>query len=355
MRFRFLALIFLPFIFGSASAARADICDPLLMFCAHEAVSSNGGVWTVTVTLHRTNDDVGWFNVITPARSQFEVDLDHSFTVSVPSDGTLTYSLQGCWHNFPSSDNCNSWTQLSRPLGPTPASVQAVKGQVCGNYANAAIAAVQQEQQLGCGYNGGRWSTDYQAHYNACMGFDQGTIDNETNGRNQDLAACKAKQNTAASACQNYANAAINALHEEQQLGCGFSGPRWSADYQAHYNACIGFNQATRDNETNGRSQDIAACKVRLQQASTPTPPTPAPDTTNNGTPDTNANGGGNGGGGPMAEVTGDVDLYDKPGGKGKVIGMLQQGTQVPFGGCHADNWCKIPGQGWAWGDFISH
>lgn len=55
------------------------------------------------------------------------------------------------------------------------------------------------------------------------------------------------------------------------------------------------------------------------------------------------------------ATVTGDVDVYDAPGGAGKVIGMLRKGMQVPFGSCRQDRWCQVTGVGWVWGDFLAH
>ena len=67
-------------------------------------------------------------------------------------------------------------------------------------------------------------------------------------------------------------------------------------------------------------------------------------------------------GGSNSREVTGDVDVYDVPGGVGSVIGMLEggEGQKVQLGsGCKDDNWCNIVwpggpgGNAWVWGDFL--
>ena len=50
--------------------------------------------------------------------------------------------------------------------------------------------------------------------------------------------------------------------------------------------------------------------------------------------------------------IISDVDLYDVPGGVGRVIGMLKQGEKYPLVGCRADDWCQLP-VGWVWGSFI--
>lgn len=60
-------------------------------------------------------------------------------------------------------------------------------------------------------------------------------------------------------------------------------------------------------------------------------------------------------------EITDDVDVYDAPGGGGKVIGVLDGGDGQRTGlfGCNPDNWCRISftggpdGKGWVWGDFL--
>ena len=50
--------------------------------------------------------------------------------------------------------------------------------------------------------------------------------------------------------------------------------------------------------------------------------------------------------------IISDVDLYDVPGGTGRVIGMLKQGQQFPLIQCRIDDWCQLP-VGWVWGSFI--
>jgi hypothetical protein len=51
------------------------------------------------------------------------------------------------------------------------------------------------------------------------------------------------------------------------------------------------------------------------------------------------------------ATVTGDVEIYDAPGGNGEVIGELQggEGQQVQAK-CRDDQWCEVQGKGWVFG-----
>jgi hypothetical protein len=50
--------------------------------------------------------------------------------------------------------------------------------------------------------------------------------------------------------------------------------------------------------------------------------------------------------------IISDVDLYDVPGGVGRVIGILRQGQTFPLIGCREDDWCQVS-VGWVWGSFV--
>jgi uncharacterized protein YkwD len=50
--------------------------------------------------------------------------------------------------------------------------------------------------------------------------------------------------------------------------------------------------------------------------------------------------------------IISDVDLYDVPGGVGRVIGILRRGQQFRLIQCRPDDWCQLS-DGWVWGSFI--
>jgi hypothetical protein len=61
-----------------------------------------------------------------------------------------------------------------------------------------------------------------------------------------------------------------------------------------------------------------------------------------------------------VATVTGDVDIYDAPGGNGNKVGVLRSGRQVKLVGTFKPNdWCNVvlpelpAGSGWVWGTFL--
>ncbi|MGH6804749.1 MAG: SH3 domain-containing protein, partial [Methyloceanibacter sp.] len=58
----------------------------------------------------------------------------------------------------------------------------------------------------------------------------------------------------------------------------------------------------------------------------------------------------------PTVTVLLDVEVYDQPGGNGKVIGELKAGAQGVslVEPCRADHWCHVrgnfpTGKGWVW------
>ena len=71
-----------------------------------------------------------------------------------------------------------------------------------------------------------------------------------------------------------------------------------------------------------------------------------------------------------VATVISDVDIYDVPGGNGKIIGILRSGRQVklatdnglpaaPGQTCKPKDWCHVVipelpgGSGWVWDEFL--
>jgi hypothetical protein len=60
--------------------------------------------------------------------------------------------------------------------------------------------------------------------------------------------------------------------------------------------------------------------------------------------------------GAPTATVTSDVDVYDVPGGGGKVIGILRQGDVVKvITACPSDDWCALADGRFAFGQFFKN
>jgi hypothetical protein len=118
------------------------------------------------------------------ASSNSKQDLESRFT-SIAAKTLTSFGVQFCQKTLTGSD-CSSWATMTLQE-PSVSQLEQ-----CQDYADKAIAAVSQNKQLGCGFNGPRWSSDSKAHYNACAG-NLGLM-SETAARAQQIQDCKNQQ-----------------------------------------------------------------------------------------------------------------------------------------------------------------
>ncbi|SFK86243.1 hypothetical protein SAMN05444581_13216 [Methylocapsa palsarum] len=61
---------------------------------------------------------------------------------------------------------------------------------VCRQYAQTAVDANAQNVQHHCGFGGGRWQNNFNAHFQWCLNVGVDAPRNETDARNHQLAQC---------------------------------------------------------------------------------------------------------------------------------------------------------------------
>lgn len=69
--------------------------------------------------------------------------------------------------------------------------------------------------------------------------------------------------------CNEYAETAVAQNVQNLERHCGFTGPRWSSDYNAHYQWCIKALRESADSENRAR-EDALRSKCRVLPASPP-------------------------------------------------------------------------------------
>ena len=106
---------------------------------------------------------------------------------------------------------------------------------IASQYAQKAVAQNRENIRMRCGYTGPRWSNDYNGHFNWRLTATQFAADNEARARENDLNRCRGQANKRVLADQ-YARQAVAQNQENLRKGCGYTGPRWSNDYQGHFN-----------------------------------------------------------------------------------------------------------------------
>jgi hypothetical protein len=77
--------------------------------------------------------------------------------------------------------------------------------------------------------------------------------------------------------CVVYARTAMRQQCDNLRSRCGFTGDRWSFDYDGHYAWCTAAEQRSRDVESGGREAAITACRNPRPTPTPGWPPSPAP------------------------------------------------------------------------------
>jgi len=70
-----------------------------------------------------------------------------------------------------------------------------------------------------------------------------------------------------ASRCEQYAQNAVAEHQQNLQNQCGFTGPRWSSDFQGHYGWCLAVSSADAQRETAERNNELMRCGGGTQWA----------------------------------------------------------------------------------------
>jgi len=145
---------------------------------------------------------------------------------------------------------------VSYGLASTP--VQAAGHETCVVYSNDAVRIAKKAQEMGCGYSGPSFSLDPQVHYRWCIGAKDESVSYETRVRSQNLERC--------GSCKSYASQATEMANKNISLGCGFTGPEWNADANAHYRACLSQPLVLHEEHAK-RASRMDLCKACRQYA----------------------------------------------------------------------------------------
>lgn len=139
----------------------------------------------------------------------------------------------------------------------------------CNAYAGKAVAQQEQNVALGCGFSGGAWSADFNAHFGWCQnaGTTMADLTTEDKARVKALAECGQKPAKTQEACQGYASNAVFFARLAKISQCGFSGGAWTENYGAHFNWCMGAAEPARNSEREARVNKVQGCLAALKNA----------------------------------------------------------------------------------------
>jgi hypothetical protein len=134
-------------------------------------------------------------------------------------------------------------------LLPAAGPALAASAATCSSYVKETAAKAQVVRQFTCGHDPkeARWSAEPKGHEQWCKSASEDAVAKEVSYRRGEMKLCLQ--------CRTYARVAAESAAENGKLKCGFSGPRWSGDAQAHFGWCM----AWRNGESAAGGADIAA------------------------------------------------------------------------------------------------
>jgi hypothetical protein len=123
----------------------------------------------------------------------------------------------------------------------------AASAATCTAYAKETVAKAKGVGQFACGYDlkDPRWIAEPKGHERWCRSAPEDAVARQTSYRRGEMKLCLQ--------CRAYATRAVEFAAENGKRNCGFSGPRWSSDEQAHFGWCM----TMRGNE--GAIADVVA------------------------------------------------------------------------------------------------
>lgn len=143
----------------------------------------------------------------------------------------------------------------------------------CTTYTNDAVAAANANIAQNCGFSDGRWTTSFEDHFNWCIAQPQDAMGiqfylaDENKARADGLASCQrtneANASNERSRCTAYSEQAVAYAELNVSKNCGFTGDRWSRDFQTQLNLCYIVPQEKLEFEAQRRVEGITKCDTK--------------------------------------------------------------------------------------------
>lgn len=129
----------------------------------------------------------------------------------------------------------------------------------CDAYAAKAVFQNAHNNNIGCGFTGGRWSDNYEGHKAWCLsdGVQMQNLTFEDNARIGALAECQKLQQNA---CISYATNAVCRAKQNVELNCGFQDSAFDNNFDGHFKWCMSVHMNAAACETYNRNQQIGQC-----------------------------------------------------------------------------------------------
>lgn len=137
---------------------------------------------------------------------------------------------------------------------------------ICRDYSVRAVQQNDENLRLRCNFTGSSWQSNRNAHFDWCMGASRADREREDRNRVTKLAECRSSGGGDGGGgredqCRDYADEAVAQARENRDLGCGYTGSRWSSRYAEHFNWCLSATRAQVQAERTARAGELRSCR----------------------------------------------------------------------------------------------
>jgi hypothetical protein len=134
----------------------------------------------------------------------------------------------------------------------------------CRNFAGQSIRQARQARRYRCGFGGERWSRSRVRQAQLCRRIGPRAATQLLSTRNRQIQNCRAAGldgGARRSRCRKYARSAVEQARKARRFDCGYSGRRWSRNYERHLRWCVSVSDRKVRRENRRRERLLDQCR----------------------------------------------------------------------------------------------
>lgn len=137
-------------------------------------------------------------------------------------------------------------------------------GRFCRNFAGESVRQVRRARRYRCGFGGERWSRSRVRQAQLCRRIGRRAAANLLDRRTRQIRNCRISgrnEGSGRSQCREYARSAVQQARQARRLDCGYSGRRWTRNFQRHLRWCRSVSERRVRREYRLRERLLDSCR----------------------------------------------------------------------------------------------
>ena len=134
----------------------------------------------------------------------------------------------------------------------------------CRNFAGESVRQVRRARRYRCGFGGERWSRSRVRQARLCRRIGPRAAASLLDRRTRQIRNCRTagrNEGSGRSQCREYARSAVRQARQARRLDCGYSGRRWSRNFQRHLRWCVSVTDRRVRREYRQRERLLDRCQ----------------------------------------------------------------------------------------------